>query len=203
MAVTLKIAAMMIDEHPYGCPDCGTPGFTLDGRGMFDAFPAWGNCPSGHSWEDPLITVGVLKAIAAARTGRQRAEDDDTFEVEIGGAVLAGLLHPELILDDVKRAARDVYWRRIVRPELLKRKRRVKAALKRPFTNAVAATKATALEAAWTAQAGGYESDPDYRPEPVNPCAACSGKGAHLIESRLHATTTVRCAVCTGTGEID
>ncbi|MFF4791864.1 hypothetical protein ACFY2M_19345 [Streptomyces sp. NPDC001276] len=214
MATTLKIAAMTIDGHPYGCPDCGTPAFTLDSRGMFDAFPAWGNCTSGHSWEDPLITAGTLKQIDAARTGREQAEDEDTFEIVVGGAVLAGTLHPEVILDDLRRAATDVYWKRLVRPELLKRKRRVKAALKRPFRtaaaavkrparDAVAATKAAALGAAWTAQAGGHQPDPDHQPEPINPCPACDGQGGHTIDSRLHTTTRVRCAVCHGTGEID
>jgi len=207
MAITLKIAAMTIDDYPYGCPDCGGAAFTLDGRGIIDAFPAWGNCPAGHSWEDPLITVGVLKDIDAARTGRARAEDDDTFEVTVGGAILAGILHPDVTLDDIKRATRDVYWRRIIKPAIRKQKNRAKRAITRPVKNAgrtaVAATKAAALEAAWTTQAGGYQPDPDYEPEPINPCPACEGRRYFEMDTRLHATTRVRCAVCHGTGEID
>lgn len=202
MAITLKITAMMIDGYPYGCPDCGAASFTLDGRGIFDAFPAWGNCESAHSWEDPLITVGVLKQIDAARTGRQRAEDDDTFEITVGGVVLAGILHPDVTVDDLKRAGR-VYWQKLIKPAIRKQKRRAARAVKRPVSNAVAATKAAAIGAAWGLQAGGHEPDPDYTPEPVNPCPACDGKGRHTIESRLHGTTTVRCSVCLGTGEID
>lgn len=201
--LTLKIQQMTIDGHPYRCPECGSEAFTLDGAGFIDALPVRGNCWQSHSWEEPLITVGVLKEIDAARTGRAQAEDDDTFEITVGGAVLAGILHPDVIIDDLKRAATDVYWKRILQPKLREQKRRAKAAVKRPIRNAVAAAKATALEAAWTAQAGGYEPDPDHQPTPINPCPACDGNGAHTIKSRLHTTTRVRCAVCHGTGEID
>jgi hypothetical protein len=210
MAVTLKIVEMTIDGHPYGCPDCASPTFALDGRGILDAFPAWGNCPSSHSWEDPLITIGVLKEIRGASTGRERAEDDDTFEIDVHGARLAGILYPELIVDDIKRAARDVYWKRLIKPAIRKQKNRavrsvkrgVSRAVKRPVSNTVAAAKAAAIGAAWGIQAGGHEPDPDYQPEPINPCPACD-EGWIKIESRVHGKTTVRCSVCLGTGEID
>ncbi|MFF7184696.1 hypothetical protein ACFZAR_05555 [Streptomyces sp. NPDC008222] len=202
MRATLKIETMTIDGHPYGCPECGSASFTLDGSGLYDGAPAWGNCWDGHSWPDPLITLGVLRQINEARSGRERAEDDDTFEVEVGGAVLAGILHPEVTADDLKRAGR-VYWQKLVKPVIRKQKRRAIGAVKRPVRNAVASTKAAAIGAAWGIQAGGTEPDPDYEPEPVIKCAACNGKGHHAIESRLHKTTTVRCSVCYGTGEID
>ncbi len=202
MATTVKIVAMTINGHPYGCPECGGASFTLDGRGLFDNFPAWGNCPSSHAWEDPLITLGVLKEIDAARTGRQRPEDDDTFQITVGGAILAGILHPELTPEDLKQLGR-IYWRRLVKPALRRQRRKAGRAVTRPVGNAVAAAKAAALEAAWTAQAGGHSPDPDYRPEPVNPCPACQGRGHHKIESRIHAATRVDCTVCVGTGEID
>ncbi|MFJ4974192.1 hypothetical protein ACIP6X_02375 [Streptomyces coeruleorubidus] len=206
MSIELKIIEMTVDGQPKTCPDCVSPTFSLDGRGIFDFFPAWGNCASGHSWEDPLITVGHLKSIKAASTGRQRAEDDDTFEIETGGVLLAGTLHPDVILDDLKRAG-DVYWTRLIKPAARRRKNKVVRAITRPIKraarNGVAATKAGALEAAWTAQAGGYETDPDYQPEPINPCPACNGKRYFSIDSRLHDKTKIRCSVCFGTGEID
>lgn len=214
MATEVKVIAMTLDGLPYGCPDCGSGTFTLDGRGLLDSLQAWGCCTSYHSWEDPLLTVGDLKALLAARTGRERAEDDDTFEIEIGGAVLAGILHPDVTVDDIKRVVRDVYWKRIIKPVLRKQKRKAVRGAKRtvrrgataairPATDAVASAKAAAIGAAWGLQAGGHEPDPDYQPEPVNPCAACKGRGHHQLDTRLHDTTRVRCDVCLGSGEID
>ncbi|MFI1166543.1 hypothetical protein ACH4UM_23805 [Streptomyces sp. NPDC020801] len=203
MGITLKIQQMTIDGLPYGCPECGTPEFTLDGNGVIDALASvWGNCWSGHSWEEQLIEIDDLKKICAARTGRVRAEDDDTFEITIGGSVLAGILHPDVNVDDLKRAG-GVYWQRLIKPALRKQKRRAVAAVKRPVRNSVAAAKAAAIGAAWDLQTGGIEPDPDYTPEPINPCPACNGKGEHKIKTRIHTATRVRCAVCHGTGEID
>lgn len=205
--LTLKIQQMTIDGQPIRCPECSSEAFTLDGAGFLDALPARGNCWQSHSWEEPLITLGTLKQINEARTGRERAEDDDTFAIALGGALIEGVLHPDVTLDDLKEAWQRVYWGRLLKPALRRHKNQAKRAITRPVKraarNTVAAAQAGALEAAWTAQAGGYEPDPDYTPEPVNPCPACNGKGQHRIESRLHDTTTVRCAVCHGTGEID
>lgn len=200
--ITLKIQQMTINGHPYLCPECASEAFTLDGTGFIDALPVWGNCWLGHHWEEPLITLGGLKQIDAARTGRQRAEDDDTFEIVIGGAVLAGILHPDLTPEDVKTVGR-IYWRKIIKPGLRRQKNKAIRAAKKPVANAAAAAKAAAIGAAWGLQAGGHQPDPDYTPEPVNPCAACRGRGYHDLDTHLHDTTRVRCTVCSGTGEID
>ncbi|MGW7087551.1 hypothetical protein ACWGH2_29200 [Streptomyces sp. NPDC054871] len=217
MTFTLKIEQMSIDGHPYGCPECDSPAFTLDATGFLEALPVWGNCPSSHSWQDPLITQAVLRQIRSSSSGRQRATDADEFAVTTGGAVLAGTLHPQVTVDDVKKAG-GVYWRRIIKPAARRRKKKAVRAVTRPVKNAakaaagavtgaandgVAHAKAAALGAAWDLQAGGSEPDPDYQPEPVNPCAACKGKGHHKIESSIHDATKVRCSVCFGTGEID
>ncbi|MEZ3180779.1 zinc finger-like domain-containing protein [Streptomyces pimonensis] len=205
MAITLKILHAALDSTPYGCPDCASAAFTLDGD-RFDRSPARGSCGNGHNWEDPLITVADLKAIKAASTGREKPEDADLFEITIGGAVLAGELYPEVTAEDVKAVAR-VYWRKLIKPAIRKQKRRAVRAVTQPVKtaarNGAAAAKAGALEAAWTVQAGGYEPDPDHTPEPINPCPACKGNGKHAIETRLHTTTTAPCLVCSGTGEID
>lgn len=207
MATLVKIAEMTVNGRPYTCPECATAALNLEARGPFSLAPAWGNCSSFHSWEDPVITADTLKKILAARTGRQRAEDVDTFEITEYGNHLAGILQPEITADDLKRAVRDVYWRRIIKPGLRRRKNAAKRAITHPIKrgtrSAVAATKAAALEAAWTAQAGGYEDNPDYQSEPINPCPACHGKGRIPLDSHLTATETVRCSVCLGTGEID
>jgi hypothetical protein len=214
MGQQLKIQEMTLDGLPLTCPECGSGAFTLEGRGPIAALASvWANCSNYHSWEHQLITSDDLAAIQAARTGRERATDIDTFEIEIGGAVLAGILVPELTVDDVRTVGR-IYWQKLVKPRLRRSKRAAIRAVKRPLrrgaraairpvADGVAAAKAQALEAAWTAQAGGYEPDPGYTPEPVNPCLACNGKGVHRIKTRLHDTTTVRCSVCHGTGDID
>jgi hypothetical protein len=211
--LTLKIQQMTINGHPYLCPECASEAFTLDGTGWIDAFPVRGNCWQSHSWEEPLITLGDLKQINAARTGRERAEDDDTFRIVIGGAVLAGTLHPDVTPDDIKRAVRDVYWRRIIKPAARKRKNAAKRAVTKPIrkavraatgaaSNTVAAAQAAAIGAAWDWQTSGGDPDPDYTPEPINPCAVCVD-GYIELDSRIHKTQTVRCSVCHGTGEID
>ncbi|MEV0556253.1 hypothetical protein AB0I27_22725 [Streptomyces sp. NPDC050597] len=204
--LTLKIESMTINGHPNVCPECASEAYTLDGTGFIDALPVRGNCWQSHSWEEPLITLGTLKQIDAARTGREKAADADTFEIVIGGAVVAGVIHPEIVLDDLKVAG-GAYWRRIAKPALRRKKRTAVRAVTQPVKNAsrnaVASAKAAAIGAAWGLQAGGTDPDPDYTPEPVNPCVACSGKGRHKVESRIHGTTSVRCSVCLGTGEID
>jgi hypothetical protein len=203
MVTELKIQQMTIDGLPHLCPECDTASFTLDGRGFSDGFPARGNCSNYHSWESLFLTIGVLKEIQAASTGRERAEDDDTFEIEVGGAVFAGILHPDIIVDDVKRAVRDVYWKRLIKPALRRHKRKALRAAKKPVSNAAAAAKAAAIGAAWGLQAGGHEPDPDYTPEPINACPACEGKGGFDLKSNIHGNGRIPCTVCTGTGEID
>jgi hypothetical protein len=201
--LTLKIQQMTVDGHPNLCPECASPAYTLDGAGFIDGLPVRGNCWQSHSWEEPLITIGILKEIQAASTGRERAEDDDTFEIEVGGAVFAGILHPDVIVDDLKRAVRDVYWKRLIKPALRRHKRKALRAAKRPVSNAAAAAKAAAIGAAWGLQAGGHEPDPDYTPEPINACPACEGKGGFDLKSNIHGNGRIPCTVCTGTGEID
>jgi hypothetical protein len=207
--LTLKIQQMTIDGHPYLCPECASEAFTLDGNGFIDALPVRGNCWQGHSWEEPLITLGGLKQIDAACTGRDRIEDIDTFEITIGGAVLAGVLHPDLTPEDVKALGR-IYWRKIIKPGVRQQKNKavragkkaVRQTITQPTADAVAAAKAAAIGAAWGLQAGGHEPDPDYTPEPINPCPVCTD-GYIKLDTRLHDTTRIRCAVCHGTGEID
>ncbi|MFI8872457.1 hypothetical protein [Streptomyces sp. NPDC055243] len=214
--LTIKIEQMTIDGHPYRCPECASEAFTFDGAGFIDALPVWANCWQSHSWQEPLVTLGTLKQIQAASSGRQQATDEDTFEITVGGAVLAGTLHPQITVDDVKQASR-VYWRRIAKPAVRRRKRAAIRSVTRPVKKAakevvgavtgtadkaVAATKAAALTAAWDAQTGGHEPDPDYKPEPTNPCAVCID-GYIPLDSHIHDIAKVRCTVCCGTGNID
>ena len=215
MGIELKIQHMTMDGLPYSCPECGTSAFTLDARGPIDAFAAvWATCSGYHSWEVAVLDLDDLRAINSARTGRQRAEDEDTFQVLVGDTLLEGSLHPDVILDDLKRAARDVYWKKIIKPAVRRRKNAAKRAIKNagraaigavtePAKSTVAAATAAVLTADWNARAGGDEPDPDYTPAPVIKCKACKGKGRLKLDSRIHDLTSVRCDVCYGTGEID
>lgn len=211
--LTLKIEQMTIGGHPYLCPECASEAFTLDGNGFIEAFPVRGNCWQSHSWEEPLITLRDLKRINEVRTGREKAEDEDTFEIVIGGALIAGTLHPDVVLDDLKRAARDVYWKKLIKPAMRRQKRKAIRTVKRPFRkagraisnhvdNAVASAKAAAIGADWNLRTGGHQPDPDYTPEPVNACPAGCDEGYFAIESRIAKNNRVRCSVCSGTGEI-
>ncbi|GGV45860.1 hypothetical protein [Streptomyces spectabilis] len=206
--LTLRIQQMTIDGHPYLCPECAAQAFTLDGTGFIDALPVRGNCWQSHTWEEPLITLGVLKEILHTSSGRQCATDEDTFEITVGGAVLAGILHPEITVDDVKQAGR-LYWRRIIKPVLRRHRRAAGRAVTRPVKGAVAATQAAALTAAWDLRAGGHEPDPDRQPEPINPCGAGCDRGWFTIPTRIHPKAgsqgkiRVPCGVCATTGEAD
>lgn len=212
MSSTVKVLEMTVNGAPYLCPECGSPGFTLDG-GLVGAFPADANCDYSHHWTDPAVTTAAVQQIRTASSGRKTAADDDTFAVVVGGTVLAGTLHPQIAADDVKQAGR-VYWRRIIKPAVRKRRRAAVRAATKPGKQAVkkvrgaaqdaaSATKAAALAAAWDIQAGGHEPDPDYQPEPGTPCGAGCKNGYFPVKSRIHDTTKVRCSVCFGTGEID
>lgn len=202
MSLTLNIHAMTINGHPYDCPECGTGRFRLDTAGPLNAWPARGNCPTGCTWEDPLITNLIMQQIHEARTGRQAAGDDDTFEIQLGATTLAGIVAPELTAADLKAITR-VYWRRIAKPFLRRKKNAAKRAALKPVKQAAGAVTSAALRAAWQTQAGGWDEQAEAA-EPINPCGACGGKGSFDIESRIHAKSgagRVRCSICSGTGE--
>lgn len=215
MAIELKIQQMTIDGLPITCPECDTASFTLDARGPIAALAnVWANCANYHSWEDPLLTIDDLRAITFASTGREKAGDIDTFAVVIGGALLEGVIQPEVLLDDLKKVAKEVYWGRMLKPALRRRKRAAARAVTQPIRTArraagaaaadtVAATKAAAIGAAWDWQTPGGDPDPDYKPDPITACPAGCNNGYFNIDSRISKTTRVRCSVCSGTGQID
>lgn len=211
MTGTVKVVEMTINGVPYTCPECDSRSFTLDG-GRIDAFPADANCFYSHYWSDPLITGGTLKVIRGSRTGRKRAGDIDTFAVTVGGARLQGTLVPEIVYDDVRQMGR-VYWKRIIKPAVRKQRRAAVRAATKPakqaakkagaaVRSAASATEVAALTAAWTTQAGGYEPDPNYTPDPADLCGAGCTNGYFAIDTRIHGTTKVMCTACRGTGQV-
>lgn len=214
MSGTVKVMEMTVNGMPHLCPECGAPGFTLDG-GRFDAEPAHANCDYSHYWTDTVITSGTLTMILGSRSGRTKATHDDTFAVTVGGAHLEGTLQPEIVYDDVRQGVK-AFWYRGLKPQLRRKKRAAVRAATAPGKKAVrkaartaktaardmvASGKSAAIAAAWTAQAGSGDPNPGYQPEPVIPCGAGCTRGYFNIESKIHDATRVMCSVCKGTGE--
>ncbi|MEU7149188.1 hypothetical protein AB0B15_14300 [Streptomyces sp. NPDC045456] len=203
MATRLDIHAMTMNGVPVGCPECATTRFTLDAAGPVAVGPALANCVvCSHAWEDPLLSVDVMRMIQRSRSGRAKASDQDTFAIRVYGVRIEGVLAPEPCLDDVKTILK-LNWRKHAKPLLRKPKTAAKRFARRQARKATrgarsAAATATAavLAADWQARAGGHTKRPLE-----NPCGACTGHGGFEIDTRLHDTTWVRCAVCRGTGE--
>jgi hypothetical protein len=207
MSGTVKVQQMTVDGAPYTCPECDSHTFTLDGHPVFDALPAIANCDFSHHWDDSLITGDTLVMIRGSRTGRPRAHDEDTFDVTHNGIRFEGTLVPELVYDDLRQAGR-IYWKRIIKPTVRKKKRAALRTLARPgkqaarkARDAASATKAATIAAAWTAQTGGYQDDADYQSESVIPCGAGCTDGYFPLDTHIHGAAQVRCSVCHGTGE--
>ncbi|WP_372344707.1 hypothetical protein [Streptomyces sp. KL116D] len=201
MTGTVTVQQMTINGLPYTCPACESRWFTLDAVPRFAQSPANANCYYGHHWTDALITGATMAMIAGSATHRRKA---NTFTVTVGGALLEGTLQPEVTAADIRDLVK-VHWTRLLKPTLRRQKRAALRAATKPVKNAArtaaGAVKSGALKAAWTAQAGGYDSDPDYQPEPVIPCGACDGEGSFPIDSKIHDATRVKCSACNGTGE--
>lgn len=210
MSGTAKILEMTIDGHPFTCPECESRSFTLD-SGRWDQMPAAANCDYGHYWTEPLITGTTLIMILGSRSGRTKAAHRDTFAVTVGGARLEGTLQPEIVYDDIRQGVKAL-WRRGLKPDLRRKKRAAVRTVTAPGKKAIRTTKtqirdmvatgkSAAIAAAWTAQAGSGEPDPDHKPEPINPCGAGCDNGYFDIDTNLGGATRVRCSVCYGTGE--
>lgn len=200
MPVTVTVQQMTINGVPYGCEECASRWFTLDANPRFDAYPADANCYYSHHWQDPVLTGSAVAMIAGSASRRRKA---NTFSVTVGGALLEGTLQPEVTADDVRQLGR-VLWDLGVKSAFRSQKRAAVRAVKRPVKKAARqaadAVKSGMLRAAWTGQAGGYEDDPDYKPEPLIPCGACDGSGSFDLDTNLHGDT-VPCSICRGTGD--
>ncbi|WP_394436245.1 hypothetical protein [Streptomyces sp. SGAir0957] len=214
MSGTVKVVEMTVDGEPMLCPECGSPSFTLD-AGRFESEPAHANCDYSHHWTDGKINGASLVMILGARTGRTKARHKDTFDVTHGGVHLAGTLHPELVVDDLRQGVKTL-WRRGYKPGLRRHRRALVRAAASPgkkaakaaarkvrgvVDDAAATVKAAAVTAAWDIQAGGHEPDPDYTATPVIPCGAGCKKGRIPLDSRIHGMPDVQCSACHGTGE--
>lgn len=209
MATDIHTLHLELNGQPLTCETCDAAADLVFVRnGPFKTGPAIGNCPAGHHWDDLIVTTAVLDSILANRTGRQKVEDQDLFEVETLYGILSGELVPEVTVADMKYVG-EVYWKKVIKPlaRMGKRKAKAKArhAIRAPFRAAAGAAKdatavpvAAALDVDWQLRAGGTEDIPR---DPDRECAACSGEGSIALDSRAH-PGRVRCALCHGTGEI-
>jgi hypothetical protein len=202
-----------VDGKELVCPNCDS-GFSLEIRkqGFREVWPALVSCLScGKGTDSAVVTNGLVDAVLAARTGRQKAEDRDTFTAEWRGTVMTGELHPELVLDDVRVAAKALSGqvrkdsRRWWGGKKKAGKARVKAtadAAKGKAKDAAATAKASALAAAWTLQTAG--AGPAAAPKPKR--RRCTVKGCRggmvTLSTRLHSPTgktravKIPCGVC-------
>lgn len=205
----LNLRHLALNGLPVECGACGNPAqLTLDRSGPRETWPAWIGCGGcGHGEDHQIITNGLVAAAIDARTGRQRAEDRDTFAAEWRGLVLVGECVPEWTWDDVAVVRQAL--RRVVRTEVADRKRTARrwwggqkraarTAVRRAAGQATGAVTSRALAAAWDLQTGGADGSPKRRRCTVNGCRS----GWLTITTRVHADTgaaeeqRVPCAVC-------
>ncbi|MCT9142423.1 hypothetical protein [Streptomyces violarus] len=200
MAITIKIIAITCNGEPTGCPECTSQHIEYNARGPFEGWPSWGWCTScNHSWEDVLMTYGVINTIRTTSTGRKKAEDSDLFSVRLpNGWLVEGELVPQVTVDDVRRAS-QIYWNKIVKPVVRKQKNKAKRTARKAVTGAakaaVAVPAAALLKADWETRAGGWADTGQSIACPVG----CD-KGVFRLDSTIHDSPTVTCGFCQGSG---
>lgn len=184
---------LLLNGQPVTCGGCGSgAALTLDRRGPRETWPAWVNCDlCGHGDDHPVITNGLIEAAAAARTGRQKAEDRDLFTATWRHLTLAGECVPEFVLDDARALVEELgkIGQKELRTRKTKarrwwrgRKRAAGRAVRGAAGQATGTVKSAALAAAWDLQTGG--AGPQKTPR-------CRTKGCRggwvTITTRIHA----------------
>ncbi|TJZ41200.1 hypothetical protein FCH28_37575 [Streptomyces piniterrae] len=214
----LKLTGLAyVDGEPVVCGNCDS-GFSLQiyKRGFREVWPAWITCLScGKGDDHQVITNGLVDAALAARTGRQKAEDRDTFTAEWRGIVMAGELVPEFVLDDAVAGAKvlrdevsketKAWWqskKKAAKAQVKAKAGAVTGAAKEKTRDAASTAKAGALTTAWTLQTGG--AGPAEAPKAKR--RRCTVKGCRggmvTLSTRLHSSTgktrevKIPCGVC-------
>ncbi|GGP93476.1 hypothetical protein [Streptomyces melanogenes] len=217
-----------VNGQPLLCAECGS-GYSLEifKRGFREVWPAFVTCLScGKGDDHPVITNGLVDAALAARTGRRKAEDRDTFVAEWRGVTLTGELQPGFVLDDAvvvvkvlkEQVAKDAKaWGRskkqaatahvkektdAVTAAAKGKAKDVTDAAKDRAGEAVSTAKAAAISTAWTLQTGGAGPTTTVKPKRRR-CTVKGCRGGKVtISTRLHAATgktsevKIPCGVC-------
>lgn len=217
-----------VNGKPLLCAACGS-GYSLEifKRGFREVWPAFVTCLScGEGDDHPVITNGLVDAALAARTGRRKAEDRDTFAAEWRGITLTGELQPGFVLDDAvvvvkvlkEQVSKDAKaWGRAKKKAATAQVKEKAGAVtgaakgkareaadtaKEKAGDAVSTAKATALTTAWTLQTGGAGPTTVTKPKRQR----CTVKGCRggmvTLSTKLHSTTgktsevKIPCGVC-------
>ncbi|MFF8954086.1 hypothetical protein ACF09I_35615 [Streptomyces sp. NPDC014940] len=207
------VGTALVNGQPLACTSCANT-FSLEVHRhlVLETAPAWISCLAcGRGEDSPVITNGLVDAALAASTGRQRAEDRDTFTAEWRGTVMSGELYPQFVLDDAvqvaavvkDQATRDAKaWGRAKKRQIRSvRDDAVKAAT-RKADQAAGTVRAAALTAAWTMRTGGAGPTRSLKPKRRRCSVKGCRKGTLTIRTRIHSTTgktqtvKVPCAVC-------
>jgi hypothetical protein len=200
----------LVNGEPVVCWHCDD-GHALEvyKRGFRETWPAFVSCLSCKQGEDSsIITNGLLEAAVAARTGRDKATDVDTFAAEWRGITLEGELIPELIPDDIIAIGREMAT--AGKQDLRQRKAKVKRqargwwrgrkkAAQDQVGQVTGRAKAAALSAAWDMQTG----DAGPAKQPTRRCRTKGCRGGWVtITSRVHSGSgnaeqvKVPCSTC-------
>ncbi|MFD7262980.1 hypothetical protein [Streptomyces sp. NPDC059874] len=219
-----------VDGAPLECGHCGNAiGLHVHKRGPREVWPAWITCGScGRGDDSATVTNGLVDAVLAARTGRQKAEDRDLFTAEWREVVMTGELRPTLVMDDlvtVAEALRDEvekdvgrWWggkKKAAKAKVAEAKATAKGAVKDAASDAATAAKGAAknaknataaavLTTAWQLQTQG--AGPAKMPK----AKRCTVKGCRggmvTLATRLHSPTgksaevKIPCGTCHRTG---
>ncbi|MEU1674833.1 hypothetical protein ABZ752_22800 [Streptomyces roseifaciens] len=209
------IGTAYANGQPITCTHCGdTTPLHIHKTSRFETWPAFVSCLAcGKGDDSAVITNGLVDAALAARTGRHKTADRDTFAAEWRGITMTGELDPEIITDDLVQVAQ--VYRDTARSEASQwwsgkkkaGKTRARAAVKSATgkaagaaTGAASTAKAKALAAAWKIRTG--DAGPAPKPRARRCTVAGCRRGMVTLTTRVHSPTgrtrkiKVPCAVC-------
>ncbi|MFI1472376.1 hypothetical protein [Streptomyces wuyuanensis] len=208
------------------CGNCGNAlSLGIHKHGFREVAPAWITCPScGRGEDSRVVTNGLVDAVLAAATGRQKAEDRDVFAAQWRETTMTGELRPTWCMDDLKVAAEALggevekevrlWWgskKKAAKAKVKETAATAKAAAKGVASDAVTAATDAAKEAKAGATAAVLTTAWNLQTQGAGPAKMprakrCTVKGCRgglvTLTSRLHSPTgstaevKIPCAVC-------